>query len=146
MLVIELVVALNHADKDLRVGTSSLEGLEKLDVDGDKLAQQRNGLNRVTTLSLSESQEGNGTEDDGTGNEAGFLGLEELANGLSILCEGESLGVAERRLCVVVVAVEPFHHLHGWDVNTGTLATTGHGEILVEDVEFLGGIALGGGL
>jgi hypothetical protein len=141
------MAAPNHVDKqDLRVSTGSLEGLEKLDVDGNKLAQQRDGLNRVTTLSLSEVQEGNGTEEDGAGNDTSFLSLEELADGLSILCEGESLRVAERGLCVVVVAVEPFHHLHGGDIDTGTLATTGHGEVLVEDVEVLGSIALRGSL
>ena len=100
----------------------------------------------MATLGLSESQEGNGTEEDRAGNDTSFLGLEELADRLSILGEGKGLGVAERRLCVVVVAVEPFHHLHGGDIDTGTLATTSHGEVLVEVIEFLGSIALGGGL
>jgi hypothetical protein len=126
----------------LRVSTGGLQSLEKLDVDWNKLAKESNRLNSVATLGLSESQERNRAEDDGPGMEASNLGLKEFPHRLSILCKSEGLGITERRLCVVVVAVEPFDHLHGWDIDTLSLATTGQSEVLVKDVQFLGSIAL----
>ncbi|KAH4057952.1 hypothetical protein HBI25_227580 [Parastagonospora nodorum] len=85
------------------LGTGSLELLEELYVYGKELVEQRDGVDRLVTVGLSEGKEGDGADEDGAGDDASLLGLEELSDGLGVLGELEGLAVLEGRLDVVVV-------------------------------------------
>lgn len=124
------------------VCTSSLESLEKLDIHGDKLVNQGNGVDGGTTVGLSQSKERDRSQNNGSGIDSGLLGLEELPDGLRVLGQGESLAILNGGLGVVVVAVKPFHHLQRGHINTTLLVTTAHGEVLVEGAQFLSAVTL----
>ncbi|KAH4892642.1 hypothetical protein HBI56_217970 [Parastagonospora nodorum] len=85
------------------LGTGSLELLEELYVYGKELVEQRDGVDRLVTVGLSEGKEGDGADEDGAGDDASLLGLEELSDGLGVLGELKGLAVLEGRLDVVVV-------------------------------------------
>jgi hypothetical protein len=42
----------------------------------------------------------------------------------------------------MVVRVEPFDHLQGWDIDTLLLQTTAHGKVLINLVELVLGVSL----
>lgn len=128
------------------LGTGGLEGLQELDVDGDELVKERDGVDGRATVSLAEGKERDGADKDGSGDDASLLGLEELADGLGVLGKGEGLVVLEGRLDVVVVGVKPLDHLEGGDIDTALLVATAHGEVLIERGELLLGVAFGNGL
>lgn len=109
---------------------------------GGNVIELVNGVNGLATVGLSESEEGDGTQDDGAGVDTLSLGLEELDDGLGLGSEGEGLVVLKGRLDVVVVGVEPLDHLQGGDIDTLLLETTAHGEVLVEGVELVLGVTL----
>ena len=92
------------------LGASGLELGQKLDVERKELVKQRDRVNGLVTVGLTESQEGDGTKDDGAGDDASGLGLKELNNGLGLGSELELLVVLESGLHVVVVRVEPLDH------------------------------------
>ena len=89
---------------------SSLELGQKINVERNELVNQSDGVNALATVGLAQSQEGDGTEEDGAGDDAGGLGLKELSNGLRLGSELEFLVVLESGLHVVVVRVEPLDH------------------------------------
>ncbi len=80
-------------------------------------------------------KEGDGSDEDRAGGDAGLLGLEVVSHGLGVGRKLEGLVVLERRLHVVVVGVEPLDHLQGGDIDTILLVATAHGEVLVDGVE-----------
>lgn len=90
--------------------TSSLELGQKINVERNELVNQSDGVNALATVGLAQSQEGDGTEEDGASDDAGGLGLKELSNGLRLGSELELLVVLESGLHVVVVRVEPLDH------------------------------------
>lgn len=124
------------------LGTGLLELLQKLDVYGHKLVKERDGVNGLATVGLAEMEEGHGPNKDRAGGNASLLGLEKLANGLGVGGECEGLVVLECGFDVVVVGVEPLDHLEGGDVNAVLLVATAHGEVLIERVELVLGVAL----
>lgn len=128
------------------LGTSFLQLLEELLVDGEKLLEERDGLNGLVPISLAEGEERDWTEEDGASGDASLLSLEELNNGLGVLGELEGLVVLEGRLDVVVVGVEPLDHLERLDVDAVLLVATAHGEVLVNGGEVGAGVALGDGV
>lgn len=123
------------------LGTGGLEDLQKLYVDGDELVKESDGVNGRATVGLAEGEERDGADEDGAGLNAGFLGLEELADGLRVLGKGEGLVVLEGRLDIVVVGVKPLNHLQGGDIDTTLLVATAHGKVLIERGELLLGVA-----
>lgn len=126
------------------LGAGLLELGEELLVDGQKLVEESDGVNGLTTVGLSEVEEGDGTNQDGAGGDTSLLGLEELNNSLGVGVELEGLVVLESGLDVVVVRVEPLHHLQRRNIDTLDLTTTTHGEVLIDGVEVVLGISLGG--
>lgn len=124
------------------LGTSFLELSEVLLVNGQKLVEQVNGVNRLATVGLAEVKEGHRADEDGACLDASLLGLLELGNSLGGVNELEGLVVLEGRLDVVVVGVEPLDHLQGGDVDATLLVTTAHGEVLVDGVETILGVAV----
>lgn len=92
------------------LGASLLQGLEQLDVDGEQLLEEADGLDALITVGLAESKERDRAEDDGAGGDTSLLGLEELANGLGVGSQLEGLVVLEGRLNIVVVGVKPLDH------------------------------------
>lgn len=92
------------------LGASGLELGQKLNVEGKELLKESDGVNGLVTVGLGESQERDGTKDDGAGGDASGLGLKELSNGLGLSGELELLVVLESGLHVVVVRVEPLDH------------------------------------
>jgi len=127
------------------LGTSGLELGQKLNVERKELLKQSDGVNGLVTVGLGESQERDGTEDDGAGGDASGLGLKELSNGLGLGSKLELLVVLESGLHVVVVRVEPLDHFQTGDINALLLETTAHGEVLIERVEVVLGVTLGDG-
>jgi len=85
------------------LGTSLLQLLQKLLVDGKELLEEGDGLDGLATVGLTESKERDRTEEDRAGGDTGLLGLEEVADGLGVGCELEGLVVLEGGLDVVVV-------------------------------------------
>ena len=85
------------------LGTSLLQLLQKLLVDGQKLLEESDGLDGLATVGLAEGKERDGTEEDRAGGDAGLLGLEEVTDGLGVGSELEGLVVLEGGLDVVVV-------------------------------------------
>ena len=92
------------------LGTSGLELGQKLNVERKELLKQSDGVNSLVTVGLGESQERDGTEDDGAGGDASGLGLKELNNRLRLGSKLELLVVLESGLHVVIVRVEPLDH------------------------------------
>lgn len=129
-----------------RLGASSLQGLKELNIDRDKLVKERDGVHGGATVSLAKSKERDGSNQDGSGDEASLLSLEELANRLGVFGKGEGLVILESGLDIVVVGVEPLDHLQGRDIYTALLVATAHGEVLVESIELLGGVSIGDSL
>jgi hypothetical protein len=127
-------------------GTSLLQLGEELLVDGDELVEQVDGVDRLTTVGLAEVQEGDGTNENGTGLDAGLLGLLVLDNSLGLGSELEGLVVLKGRLDVVVVRVKPLDHLQGGNVDTILLVATTHGEVFIDAVQLGTGISLGNSL
>ena len=69
-------------------GTSLLELLEELTVNGNELVESLNGFEGVgllVTTGLSEEKSGDGTDEDGTSSDTSLLGLEELVDGLGVV-------------------------------------------------------------
>lgn len=69
-------------------GTSLLELLEELTVNGNELVESLNGFERVgllVTTGLSEEKSGDRTDEDGTSSDTSLLGLEELVDGLGVV-------------------------------------------------------------
>jgi hypothetical protein len=129
-----------------RLGTGGLEGLQELNVDGDELAKEGDGVNGRATVGLAKGEERDRTDEDGASLNASLLGLLELADGLGVLGKGESLVVLEGGLDVVVVGVKPLNHLQSGDIDTSLLVATAHGEVLIERGELLLGVAFGNGI
>jgi hypothetical protein len=130
----------------LPVCAGSLERLEEFDINRNKLLEQSNRVNGGSTVSLSEGQERDRSEEDGPGMDASFFGLEELPQRLGILCKGEILIIVKCRFGVMVIAVEPFDHLQGWNVHGSLLVAAAHGEVLIEGVKLLRSVTLRDGL
>lgn len=128
------------------LGAGLLELLQKLNVYRNKLVEEGDGVDGLATVGLSEVEEGDGTDKDGAGGDTSLLGLEELANRLGVGGEGEGLVVLEGGLDVVVVGIEPLDHLEGGHIDTILLVATAHGEVLIERVKLVLGVALGDGL
>lgn len=124
------------------LGTGSLELLEEVDVDWDKLVKQRDWLNGLSTVWLSEIKERDWSDKDRAGLDTSLLGLKELVDSLWALAQLELLVILEGRLDIMVVRVEPFDHLQGWDIDTLLLEATTHGEVLINLVELVLGISL----
>jgi len=125
------------------LSTSSLQLGQKVNVEGQEVIQLVDGVDALATVGLTESQEGNRTQENGAGDNAGLLGLVELSNGLGVGSQLEDLVVLQSGLHVVVVRVEPLNHLQGGDIDTLLLETTAHGEVLIERVEVVLAVALG---
>ena len=85
------------------LGTSLLQLLEKLYVYWQQLLEERDGVDGLATVGLTESEEGDGSDEDGASGDASLLSLEELSNRLGVLGELEGLVVLECGLDVVVV-------------------------------------------
>lgn len=128
------------------LGTSLLELGQELLVDGEELLEQVNGVDRLTTVSLTEVKERDGTDEDGAGGNTSLLGLVEVGNSLGGIAQCESLVVLEGRLNIVVVGVKPLDHLQRRNINTSLLVTTTHGEVLVNLVKAILGVTLRNGL
>jgi len=124
------------------LGTGSLELLEEVDVDWDKLVNQRDWLNGLSTVWLSEIKERDWSDEDWAGLDTSLLGLKELIDSLWALGQLELLVILEGWLDIMVVRVEPFDHLQGWDIDTLLLQTTAHGKVLIDLVELVLGISL----
>ena len=124
------------------LGTSSLELLEKIDVDWEELLNQGDWFDSLVTVGLSESEERDWPDKDWTGNDTGLLGLVELSNGLWLGNKLELLVILEGWLDVVVVRVEPLDHLKGWNIDTILLVATAHGEVLIDLVQVVLGVSL----
>lgn len=92
------------------LGTRLLELLEQLDVDGDELVEEGDGVDGLAAVGLAKGEERDGADEHGAGGDASLLGLEELGDGLGVVGELEGLAVLEGRLHVVVVGVEPLDH------------------------------------
>lgn len=86
-----------------RLSTSLLQLGQKVNVERNELLNERNRVNFLATISLGESQERDGTEEDWAGDNAGLLGLLELDNRLGSSGELEDLVVLQGRLDIVVV-------------------------------------------
>ena len=95
-------------------------------------------------LLLAQQEETHRADEDGLGDDAELLGLDELIHGLRIEI-GECLILRELRDDIVVVGVEPFGHLHGYDVVAVFLIAVRHGEVEVELVILQTVIACGDG-
>lgn len=128
------------------LGASLLELLQELLVDGEELVEERDGVDGLATVGLAEGEERDGTDEDGTGGDAGLLGLLELTDRLGVGGEGEGLVVLESGLDIVVVGVEPLDHLEGGNVNAILLVATAHGEELVDGLEVVLAVTLGDGV
>jgi hypothetical protein len=91
---------------DLNLGsTGFLKLLEEFSVDGDELVEGLDGFEgrgSLVTAGLSEEKGGDGTDEDGTGDDTSLLSLEELVDGLGVV----ELELGRRRnLRLDVVAV-----------------------------------------
>lgn len=124
------------------LGTGSLELLEKVNVDWDKFVNQRDWVNGLVTVWLSESEERNRSDKDWAGGDASLLGLNELVDSLGAVDKLELLVVLEGWLDVMVVRVEPLNHLQRWDIDTLLLETTAHSKVLINSVELVLGVPL----
>lgn len=92
------------------LGAGGLQLLEQLDVDGEQLLEERDGLDALATVGLTKGKEGDRAEEDGAGDDASLLGLEELSDRLGVGSQLEGLVVLKGGLDVVVVRVEPLDH------------------------------------
>lgn len=124
------------------LSTGSLELLEELNVDWDKFVNQRDWVNGLVTVWLSEGKERNWSDKDWAGGNASLLGLNELVDSLWALSKLELLVVLEGWLDVMVVRIEPLDHLQRWDIDALLLETTAHSEVLVNSVELVLGVPL----
>lgn len=86
-----------------RLSTSFLELGQKVDVERDELIDERDWVNGLTTVSLGESKERDGSEKDWAGDNASLLGLLELDNWLGVGRQLELLAVLQGWLDIVVV-------------------------------------------
>ena len=66
------------------LGTSLLELLQELLVDGKELLEEGDGVDGLATVGLAEGEERDGTDEDGAGGDASLLGLLELTDGLMV--------------------------------------------------------------
>lgn len=96
------------------LNTGLLELGKQVSIDRDELIDLVDGVNGLTTVSLGEGQEGHRSQDDGTSDNTGLLGLEELNNRLGLVGQLEGLVVLQSGLHVVVVGVKPFDHFLRW--------------------------------
>lgn len=128
------------------LGTSLLELDKELLVDGQKLLEQVNGLDGLATVGLSKVQEAHRANKDGAGDDTSLLGLVELNNSLGGSRQLKGLVVLESGLNVVVVGVKPLNHLQRGDIDASLLVATAHGEVLVNSVKAILGVALGDSL
>lgn len=124
------------------LSASLLELDEELLVDRQKAVEQVDGVDGLATVGLSEVQEAHRADQDGAGSDASLLGLVELNNGLGGGGQLEGLAILESRLDVVVVGVEPLDHLQTGDIDASLLVATAHGEVLVNSVKAILGVAL----
>ncbi|CAI6097068.1 unnamed protein product [Clonostachys chloroleuca] len=123
------------------LGTSLLELDKKLLIDGQKSIEKVNGVDGLVTVGLSKVEERDGTDENGAGLDASLLGLVESSNSLGLVSELEGLAVLKSGLDVVVVGVKPLDHLQARNVNTVLLVATAHGEVLVDEVKTILGVA-----
>ena len=128
------------------LGTGGLELGKELLVDGQEVVKQVDGVDGLVTVGLAEGEEAHGANNDGAGLDASLLGLVEVGEDLGGLGELEGLVVLEGGLDVVVVGVKPLDHLQTGNVNAVLLVATAHGEVLVDGVEAILGVALGDSL
>lgn len=85
------------------VGTGSSELGKELLIDGEDLGEEGDEVEASRVLgSLSEEEEGEGTEDDGASVDAEGLGLVELLDGLDVGAEVEGLVCLELRDTVIM--------------------------------------------
>ena len=129
-----------------RLGASLLQLGEQLLVDGEEAVKKVDGVDGLATVGLGQVEEGHGSDEDGAGDDAGLLGLEELGNSLGLGGELEDLLLLEGGLDVVVVGVKPLDHLQGGDIYTALLVATAHGEVFVDGVEVGARVPLRDGL
>ena len=128
------------------LGTSLLELGEELLVDRQKALEEVDGVNRLTSVSLTEVKETDGANKDGAGGDTSLLSLLELSNSLGALSELERLVVLESGLDVVVVGVKPLNHLETGDIDTLLLVATAHGEVLINGIKTILGVTVGDSL
>lgn len=83
------------------LSASSLQLGEKVNVERQKFLQLADGLKGLATVSLTESQEGHGTQNDGAGHNASLLGLQEVSDRLGVGSQLEDLVVLQGGLDVV---------------------------------------------
>ena len=126
--------------------TSVFEFGKKLLVDGQKLVQEVNWIDSLATIRLAEVEEGHRADEDRSSGNASLLGFEELGNRLGGRVELEGLVVLESRLNIVVVRIEPLHHLQTGDINAILLVATAHGKVFIDPVEASLCVSLGGSL
>lgn len=125
------------------LGTSSVQLLEDLGVDGEELLEERDGLELERVgVGLTEGKEGDGADQNGSGLDAEGLGLEVLVDGL-LAVELELGGGGEGGSHVVVVGVEPLDHLEGGDIDVVSLEASAHGEHGVNGSQVVLGVSLG---
>jgi hypothetical protein len=124
------------------VGTGCLQLLEKLNIDWDKLFDERDWLNGLVTVWLSEVEERDWADKDWASVDTSLLCLKELNNSFWVGDELEGLRILEGWLHVMVVCIEPFNHLQRWDIDTLLLETTTHGEVFIDRVEVIFSVSL----
>jgi len=128
------------------LGTSLLQLREELLIDGEKLLEKVDRVDRLVTVGLTKVEERDRANKDRAGADAGLLSLLEISNSLGAVGELEGLAVLEGGLDVVVVRVEPLDHLQRGDIDALLLVATAHGKVLVNGVKAILGVSLGNGL
>lgn len=85
------------------VGTCRFEFLQELNVGGEKIVEKGDGLNRLTTVRLSEVKERDRTNKNRASYNTLLLSLKELADGLGVGSKSEGLVFLEGGTDVMVV-------------------------------------------
>lgn len=85
------------------VGTCRFEFLQELNVGGEEIAEKGDGLNRLTTVRLSEVKERDRTNKNRASDNTLLLSLKELADGFGVGSKSEGLVFLEGGTDVMVV-------------------------------------------
>lgn len=93
------------------LGSSLLELLQQINIDGEKVVQKRDGVDSLTTVRLPKVEERDWADENWASDDTLGLSLKEFDNRLGVGREAEGLVVLEGRTDVVVVRVKPFDHL-----------------------------------
>jgi len=143
--ILDLLLEVEDEDRLVNLdvlGASLLQLLKEFDVYGQELLEQRDRVDRLVAVGLTKSKECDGTDEDGAGGDASLLSLLELANGLGVGCELESLAILEGRLDVVVVGVKPLDHFQTGNIDTILLMAAAHSKVLIESGQLSAGVTL----